>query len=365
VSEGAPSVTLHVLKSADSAQVPANISFQTRNGSAFADDYGGMSGTLNFTANETAKAITIAIAQDLYVESNHTFFVELSAPTLGTIAGPSEALVTIVDDDVASTNSVWARIAPSNLPPVLATLRVDLLPTNVGQWRFSWETAWHDGGVAIAGLLPGNYELEFKPVSGYVEPLATFVPVATNALNAYTFVYSNTTAPQLGSLSVGISPALVATNPNPAERGQWRRQGELAWHNGGEVIHALPRPGARRKRWAVARSTSLDRAARVSPRVVAAAWPWRGVDSVAHANARGFIGNRYERAAFDQQRVLPRRAAAVASGGWRDAPSCGCGTGALTFGFARTTSSPRGSARLLQRSDGLWQCPRSVFGTGW
>lgn len=240
VGEAGGAVTLHVFKSADSSQIPADIGFHPQSASADTADFTppGFS-QLSFAVGETVKPITIPIIQDSLVESNHFFFLVLDLIS-GSISGPADAQVTILDDDVPGTNSLFTRVAPNALPAPLATLRVDLAPTNVGQWRFVWENAWHDGGASVAGLPPGNYELQFKPVSGYIEPLATYVAVITNTLNSYSFIYSNTAAPQLGSLVVNINPAFVATNGNPNERGQWRRVGEALWHNSGETVDALP-----------------------------------------------------------------------------------------------------------------------------
>jgi hypothetical protein len=239
VGEAAGSITLHVFKSADSSQIPADIGFHPQSASADTADFTppGFS-LLGFAVGETVKPITIPITQDTLVESNHFFFMVLDLIS-GSISGLADARITILDDDVPTTNSFLTRVAPSALPSPLATLRVDLTPTNVGQWRFAWENSWHDGGAQITGLPPGNYEIRFKPVSGYVEPLATYVQVITNTLNSFSFVYSNTAAPQLGSLVVFINPSFVATNGNPNERGQWRRLGEGTWHNSGESVDAL------------------------------------------------------------------------------------------------------------------------------
>ena len=74
----------------------------------------------------------------------------------------------------------------------------------------SWELDWRDGGTILPGLPPGNYEVAFKPVASFLEPLATVVPVAGGITNDYSFTYSNSAASQIGSLVVTIEPPLIA-----------------------------------------------------------------------------------------------------------------------------------------------------------
>src|SRR5207248_6273022 len=78
-------------------------------------DYISKNGTVTFLANETSKTITIDVCQDMTVETNETFLVELSSPTNATISD-GEGRGTIQNDD-----------APPPLVPVNTT--DDLDPT--------------------------------------------------------------------------------------------------------------------------------------------------------------------------------------------------------------------------------------------
>ena len=239
VAEGAGTVTLHVLKNANS--VAANIGFSTRDGSATSGgDYSNIVGSLNFAAGETVKAVVIPIIQDLLNEGSQFFFVTLFPPSEGSIAGGNEATVTIVDDDVPGTNSFLGQFPPSAPPSPLGNLRMNIAPANIfPQWKLSWETDWRDNVTMLRGMTPGNYEVVFKPVAGWLEPLATVVAVAGGVTNDFFPAYSNSTASLIGSLVVTIQPPLLASAVSTNARGQWRRQGEGSWHDSGERLDGL------------------------------------------------------------------------------------------------------------------------------
>lgn len=243
VAEASPSVTLHLFKSVNS--VAANIGYSTRDGSARAGgdvpDYVAVVSNLTFAAGETVRAVSIPILQDGLNESNHFFFVTLSPPTEGSITNGNEAQVVILDDDIPGTNSFLQSLPPSLPPSPLGSLRVNLSPSNIfAQWRLGWEVAWRDASSLVRGLPQGNYEIEFKPVAGYREPLSAVVPVLGGVTNNYAFVYPASQSSQVGSLLVTIQPSLVATAANVNERGQWRLQGEGSWRDSGGRIDGLP-----------------------------------------------------------------------------------------------------------------------------
>ena len=70
--------------------------------SANANDFGGTlpSGTVNFAAGESSRAITVAVSGDTDVESDETFTVTLSNPSTGAQLGTSAATGTILNDDI-------------------------------------------------------------------------------------------------------------------------------------------------------------------------------------------------------------------------------------------------------------------------
>lgn len=78
-----------------------SVRYTTLSGTATENgDYMGQSGVVAFLEGETFKTISIPITNDLAVEGNEDFYVQLSNPTGGaTLADPATVPVTIVDDE--------------------------------------------------------------------------------------------------------------------------------------------------------------------------------------------------------------------------------------------------------------------------
>ena len=97
------SVALRVRLSAPSGQ-QVLVAFQTADGTAVdgvgeaSPDYTASTGTLVFAPGQTQQTVTVALRNDLVVEADEYFFVDLRTPVNATIA-TSRAKVTIVDDD--------------------------------------------------------------------------------------------------------------------------------------------------------------------------------------------------------------------------------------------------------------------------
>ena len=101
VSEGAGSVTLvAVLSGAISSSENVSVVVTTMDGTAVAiEDYGQLGGTLlTFTADMPTRAVSVSIEDDLLLELDQYFFVELSGERVSSDA--SVARVTITDNDV-------------------------------------------------------------------------------------------------------------------------------------------------------------------------------------------------------------------------------------------------------------------------
>ena len=69
----------------------------------------GVTGTINFAANETSKTITLDVNGDTTIENDETIIVTLSTPTAATgyaatITAPTNATTTIINDDQPSVN---------------------------------------------------------------------------------------------------------------------------------------------------------------------------------------------------------------------------------------------------------------------
>jgi hypothetical protein len=103
----------------------AAVTYTTLDGSARADsDYRRASASVGFTAGETVKTISIPLVRDTRHESLESFTVQLTggAP----LARPSQAIVTIFDDDAEPSRPVVLASSPTQvtLRSALRGLRV-------------------------------------------------------------------------------------------------------------------------------------------------------------------------------------------------------------------------------------------------
>lgn len=98
---GTANAVFTVTLSAASTQT-VTVNFATANGTTnpatAGSDYTLTNGTLTFTPGQTSKTISVPVIGDTMVESNETFFVNLSAPTNATIT-KARGIGTITDDD--------------------------------------------------------------------------------------------------------------------------------------------------------------------------------------------------------------------------------------------------------------------------
>jgi hypothetical protein len=252
VPENAGFVAVTVLKSPNT--LGGAVNFTTANGSAVAytegfGDYQGSSGSLVFTPSQTSQTITVPIIDDPSYEGNQQFAFILTDVVggNGSLGSPSSAVITIIEDDPpGSTNSFVEKVNPGSMPLHDGQLRVILQPLQVpepaefdGRWRLAWESGWHNSGATLNGLSSGNYEVECKPVSGFLLPSNTIVPIRIEVPSTVTIPYQPNGSPGVGALAVILQPALVADNPVEVARGQWRLEGETLWHDSAFVVTNL------------------------------------------------------------------------------------------------------------------------------
>jgi len=101
---GLTDVVLPVTLSTASGQT-VTVNFATADGTATehpGNDYDGISDVITFAPGETDDEVDVTVHGDTNVESNETFFVNLTSPTLSTIAD-AQGVATIIDDDAAPT----------------------------------------------------------------------------------------------------------------------------------------------------------------------------------------------------------------------------------------------------------------------
>ena len=242
VSESNEAVIVTVRRNTDGA---AAVSFFTLEGTARAIPEGGIgnyyavSNLLTFPSNVMTTNISIHLVNDLVYRGNKEFLVNLSNPypiestNTWYSAYPSNALVTIIDDDPTwTTNSFTDVVRPTNAPAGGGSLTVTLSPPE-GRWRFAWETRWRNSGDTAIGLAEGSYSVEFRPVVGYETPASVSKKISAEASEKLTCIYTpGGGPPQYGALSIALFP------PD----GQWRLQTDPGtnWHDSRVVLQDLP-----------------------------------------------------------------------------------------------------------------------------
>jgi enediyne biosynthesis protein E4 len=206
-------------------------------GSGSSGDYTRLQGSLTFTNGELSKTLWITLRDDLLPEANESFEFQLSNPGGGAaLTNPAVATFTLVDNDAGYATNSWLAIAfPSAVPDTSGRLRVTLTPTESGgQWRFPWELGWRNSGTLVTNLEVGNYDVEFRPVSGYAAiPSIRTVAVASGATTELTNDYAYTGPGGVGWLTVNLEPNTVTSNAG------WRLAGEAIWRGSGTTATNL------------------------------------------------------------------------------------------------------------------------------
>ncbi len=81
---------------------PFSVDFATANGTASAgSDYTATSGTLTFAPGQLTQTVSITVFGDVTFEANETFFLNLANATPGAVIVDSQAVATLINDDVA------------------------------------------------------------------------------------------------------------------------------------------------------------------------------------------------------------------------------------------------------------------------
>jgi hypothetical protein len=128
LNEGAGTATIEVVLSTVSEN-PVSVDYVTSGGTAEVGvDYTAAQGTLVFAAGTISRTFSIVILDDSIDEENETVELALSSPTQAVLGTPSQAVLTLIDDDAT----------PSTLPAVQLN---EILPV-------PGETDWDQDGVA-------------------------------------------------------------------------------------------------------------------------------------------------------------------------------------------------------------------------
>src|SRR5205085_11787026 len=120
--------------------------------------------------------VVIQLVNDLVYRGTVVFRAELFDPYPANgwgLADPTNATVTIRDDDPPTTTHSFTDVMPADPPPALGALTVTLDPTGAdGRWHFPWETAWRLSDSTATNLSPDVYPVLFLDRGGQSPPAA-------------------------------------------------------------------------------------------------------------------------------------------------------------------------------------------------
>ncbi|MFN8494903.1 MAG: Calx-beta domain-containing protein [Caldilineaceae bacterium] len=173
---GGNATMLVTLNAASGMTVTVN--YATTTGTATAgSDYTATSGALTFRPGEVSKSFTATLLDDSLDEADETVGLRLSNPSNATLGTPTNATLTIVDDDPSPSVqfSTAAFAVNENVTSGKATITVTLSAPSAKQVSVSYAT---DNGTALA-------ELDYTSTSGALvfnpgETSKTFAVQITN-----------------------------------------------------------------------------------------------------------------------------------------------------------------------------------------
>jgi len=126
VNEGAGSTPITVTLN-QTAPYTVTVAYATSNDTAIAPgDYAAVGGTVTFPPGATQSTFNVAIVNDAVIENSETFSITLSSPVSATLAAPSSASVTIIDNDQAQVQfSAATYTASENDSTALITVTLN------------------------------------------------------------------------------------------------------------------------------------------------------------------------------------------------------------------------------------------------
>ena len=132
----------------------------------------------------------------------------------------------ILGDGIAS-----ASAAASSEIPGGSTLVINIFPPPAiaagARWRFATDTSWRDSGAYYTNIPNGRYQIEFKPVAGWIAPINRPFDLTSRGEIGMTVGYQSESTPPLTNLFiVQAFPAQVI-----GAGAQWKFSGDTSWHD--------------------------------------------------------------------------------------------------------------------------------------
>ncbi len=155
-----------------------------------------------------------------------SYTVEFKGEISGWMA-PADLNITLMQGKTSEYAGIYTRLKGS--------LKVTIYPQEVvndgAQWRREGQETWRDNGEVEVDVPIGEYQIEFKKVSGWNVPKKTVISLQPDIINSVSGTYTR----EQGYLTVTITPQEVV------EAGaMWKIQGEdTYWASGVTVIRDI------------------------------------------------------------------------------------------------------------------------------
>jgi len=162
---GTVNATFNVTRSATSASaVTVNWATADNTATTADNDYVTNSGMVTFAPSDTSETVTVVVNGDTAVETNETFFVNLSGPTNATIAD-HQGVGTITNDDAAlPTISIGdVTVTEGNAGTVNANFNVTLSTASASTVTVDWGTADNTATTADNDYAADGNTVTFTP----------------------------------------------------------------------------------------------------------------------------------------------------------------------------------------------------------
>ena len=200
VSEAGTNVVVKVLR-VGGATGPASVRLVTADGSARAGrDYVATNVSLTFNEAENFKPVSIRVLDNLVVDGDRTFTVNLSSPSSAAIGSPSNAVVTILDNDsvISFAQAQYTVTEGGGVARILLTRTGGV--TDAATVGYATGT----NGTAVTNLdyVPVSGTLTFNPgvsVQSFDVPIIDNTVISLN--QTVSLVLSNVTGPATLGLS--------------------------------------------------------------------------------------------------------------------------------------------------------------------
>ncbi len=249
VAEAGGTATISIIRT-NGTTGPVSVSYATANGTATNGiSYKGVAGSLSFLPGQTSNSFKVQIIDDNKVNYDHTVLLSLGTTTGGAGLGLTNAVLTILDNDVTGGYlEMSSAVYSANESDPVAVVAVNRVGSSAGTLTAQFATT-NGTATALTNYLSLSTNLVWN--NGDVQPKYLTIPllddgvVQTNALTVNMRLFNATFNGTNNPLSIGsISNAtLYITNTDSYGTLTWSTPTYLVNENGGYAVATVVRSG--------------------------------------------------------------------------------------------------------------------------